>query len=130
MLGEIGRTDVWTRQIGPHIKRKVLPDVYAGMNAVVEKIFHTSSVGLIALATVIVVLQIAGVVSTCTAAISRIYGQKDRRTWKERTRISFGNCETSTRSLVAAWRLVPPQAIHGLRPEAMKGSPGSISPTA
>ena len=43
---------------------------------------------------------------------------------------SFGNCETSTRSLVAAWRLVPPQAIHGLRPEAMKGSPGSISPTA
>ena len=115
VLGEIGRTDVWTRQIGPHIKRKVLPDVYAGMNAVVEKIFHTSSVGLIALATVIVVLQLAGVVSTCTAAISGIYGQKDGRTWKERTPISFGISFVLTAALVGATLLgtAARTAVHG-----------------
>ena len=115
VLGEIGRTDVWTRQVGPHIKRKVLPDVYAGMNAVVEKIFHTSSLGLIALASVIVVLQIAGVVSTCTAAISRIYGQKDGRTWEERTPISFGISFVLTAALVGATLLgtAARTAVHG-----------------
>src|SRR5256885_13380547 len=50
LLGEIGRTDVWDRQIGPQIEPKVLPDVYAGIDATVQKIFHSSSGGLIALA--------------------------------------------------------------------------------
>jgi YihY family inner membrane protein len=115
VLGEIGRTDVWTRQIGPHLKRKVLPDVYAGLNQIVEKIFHTSSVGLIALATVIVLLQIAGVVSTCTAAISGIYGQKDDRSWKSRSPISFGIAFVLTAALLGATLLgtAARTAVHG-----------------
>ncbi|HEY2740618.1 MAG TPA: YihY/virulence factor BrkB family protein [Gaiellaceae bacterium] len=115
VLGEIGRTDVWTRQIGPHIRGKVLPDVYAGINEVVEKIFHTSSVGLIVLATVIAILQIAGVVSTCTAAISRIYGQKDDRSWKDRSPISFGISVVLTAALLGAILLgtAARTAVHG-----------------
>ena len=48
-------------------------------------------------------------------------------------RVSFsasGNADTSMRSLALARILVPPQAIHGLRPIANSGRPGIISPAA
>ena len=41
-----------------------------------------------------------------------------------------GTPPASTRSLEAARKFVPPQAMCGLRPMAKTGSPGPISPTA
>lgn len=115
VVGEIGRTDVWTNDVGPHIERKVLPDVYAGMNEVVEKIFSTSSIGLIVLATVIAVLQLAGVVRTCTRAIARIYGQSENRVWWRRYAISFGIAVALTGAILGAALLATAArtAVHG-----------------
>jgi len=115
VIGEIGRTDVWTQDVGPHIEGKVLPDVFAGMNEVAGKIFSTSSVGLIALATVIAVLQLAGVVRTCTRAITRIYGQKEQRIWWRRYAISLGIAVALTGAVLGAALLATAArtAVHG-----------------
>lgn len=115
VVGEIGRPDVWTRDVGPRIEPKVLPDVFAGMNEIVGKIFSTSSVGLIALATVIAVLQLAGVVRTCTRAIAHIYGQKEHRTWQRRYAISLGIAVALTGAIVGATLLATAArtAVHG-----------------
>jgi YihY family inner membrane protein len=115
VLGEIGRTDAWTQDVGPHIEKKVLPDVYAGMNQTVEKIFTTSSVGLIVLATLISVVQLAGVVRTCTRAITRIYGQTERRPWWRRYSISVGIAVALTGAILGAILLgtAARTAVHG-----------------
>jgi hypothetical protein len=58
---------------------------------------------------------------------------RDQRTAMRtgRSAISLaGNSETSNNSLLAACKFVPPQAIHGLRPIAMIGMLGIISPAA
>jgi YihY family inner membrane protein len=115
VVGEIGRTDVWTQDVAPHIQHKVLPDVYAGMNEVAEKIFSTSSVGLISLATAIAMLQLAGVVRTCTRAIARIYGQKENRIWWRRYAISLGIAVALTGAIIGAMLLATAArtAVHG-----------------
>jgi membrane protein len=90
VLGQIGRQDVWTTQIGPAIKPKVLPEVYAGIDATFQKIFHTSSIGLIAFAAFLTIWEISGVVRACMGALSRVYNTEDNRPWWIRFPISLG----------------------------------------
>jgi membrane protein len=102
VLGEIGRTDVWDQQIAPQIAPKVLPAVYAGIDATVQKIFHSSSTGLIAFATALTVWQMSGVVRVCMAGLARIYDEKDDRPWKVRFPLSLGLGVVLTVALVGA----------------------------
>ena len=70
-------------------------------------------------------------IGPCTVSRSTMSRGRDQRTAirTRRSEISLGgSCETSNISLLRACRLVPPQAIHGLRPIAMTGMPGIISP--
>ncbi|MDX6440533.1 MAG: rane protein [Gaiellaceae bacterium] len=115
VLGEIGRTDVWDQQIGPQIAPKVLPAVYAGLDATVQKIFHSSSAGLIAFASVLTIWQMSGVVRVCMAALARIYGDKDDRSWKIRSLLSIGIGFVLTLALVGAVLLATAakSAAHG-----------------
>src|SRR4051794_32338808 len=50
LLSAVGRHDVWTEQLAPHVQGRVLPDVYRGINQTVERIFAKSTLGLIAFA--------------------------------------------------------------------------------
>jgi uncharacterized BrkB/YihY/UPF0761 family membrane protein len=115
VLDEIGRTDVWDQQIAPQIAPKVLPAVYAGIDATVQKIFHSSSGGLIALAAALTIWEMSGVVRVCMAALSRIYGDEDDRPWKVRFSLSLGIGAVLTLALVAAVLLVTAakNAVHG-----------------
>jgi membrane protein len=85
LLGEIGREDVWTNQMAPHVEPKVLLPVFAGIDATVQKIFTSSSAGLIALAVVVTVWMMAGVVRVTSYAVDRIYETKENRPWHVRT---------------------------------------------
>ena len=102
ILGDIGRTDVWTKQVGPEIEPKILPAVYNGLDATFEKIFHTSSVGLIAVAAFITVWEISGVVRACMGALSRVYDSDDDRPWWVRFPISVALGLGLTAALVGA----------------------------
>jgi membrane protein len=90
ILGALGREDVWTKQIGPQLKPKVLPEVYAGIDATFQKIFEASSYGLIVFAAVVCVWEISGAVRACMGALSRIYDAEDTRPWWIRFPISLG----------------------------------------
>jgi membrane protein len=115
VLGEIGRTDVWDQQIGPQIAPKVLPAVYAGIDATVQKIFHSSSGGLIAFAAIVTIWEMSGVVRVCMAALSRIYDDEDERPWKTRFPLSLGIGVVLTLALVGAVLLATAakSAVHG-----------------
>jgi membrane protein len=115
LLGEIGRTDVWDQQIGPQIAPKVLPAVYAGIDATVQKIFHSSSGGLIAFAAAVTIFEMSSVVRVCMAALSRIYGDKDDRPWKVRFSLSLAIGVVLTLALVGAVLLgtAAKSAVHG-----------------
>jgi len=115
VLGEIGRTDVWDQQIAPQIAPKVLPAVYAGIDTTVQKIFSSSSAGLIAFASVLTVWQMSRVVRACMSALSRIYGDEDDRPWRVRVPLSLAIGVVLTVALVGAVLLATAAkgAVHG-----------------
>src|SRR5919197_413444 len=81
VLGEIGRRDVWTKHVGPAIEPKLLPQVYRGIDATFQKVFHTSSAALIAFAAALTIWEISGAARGCMGALSRIYDTDDTRPW-------------------------------------------------
>ncbi|MBV8064443.1 MAG: YihY/virulence factor BrkB family protein [Actinobacteria bacterium] len=115
VLGKIGREDVWTNQVAPKIESKVLFDVFAGINETFEKIFHTSSVGLIVFAAVLTVWEISGVVRACMGALSQVYGHDEDRPWWIRLPISIGISIAFTAALLGAILLgtAASSAVHG-----------------
>jgi len=102
ILGAAGREDVWTKQMAPHIKPKVLPEVFSGVNSTVEKIFHSSSAGLIAFAAVVAIWEVGGLVRTCMNAIATIYEEKDTRSLRVRYPLSLGIAVVMTAGIVGA----------------------------
>jgi len=106
VLGETGNQDVWKNQIATQIQPKVLPDVYRGIQATVDKIFSSSSAGLIAFATVLALWQVSGAVRACMSALSKIYGTKDERPWYVRFPLSIGIAIVVLAALVGAAFLI------------------------
>lgn len=102
LLGETGQEHVWTRQIAPQIHPKVLHEVYAGIQATVQKIFSSSSWGLIVFASLLAVWEVSGTVRACMSALSKVYGTKDDRSWYVRFPLSIGIATVITIALVAA----------------------------
>jgi membrane protein len=115
ILGQIGHQDVWTKHIGPQIKPKVLPQVYSGIDATFEKIFQTSSHGLVALAALLTVWEIAVGVRTCMEAFSRIYDTKDTRPTWLRVLLSLGISAAMSAALVGSILLATAarSGVHG-----------------
>lgn len=115
VLGAIGRQDVWDTQIGPQIAPKVLPQVYAGIDGTVQKIFTSSSGGLIAFAAVIAIWEMSGVVRAIMGAVAKVYDTDDDRSWKARFPISIAIGIVLTASIVGAILLgtAARTAVHG-----------------
>lgn len=115
LLGQLGRQDVWTNQIGPQLEPKVLPEVYAAIDATFQKIFATSSVGIIAFALLLTVWEVSSGVRACMAALSRIYESPDDRPFSRRLAISIALAAALTVALVGTLLLATAArtAVHG-----------------
>jgi uncharacterized BrkB/YihY/UPF0761 family membrane protein len=72
VLGTIGRTDVWDQQIAPQLEKRLLPDVYAGVNETAQRIFAHDSIGLIAFAAALALWGVSRAVRACMNALTRI----------------------------------------------------------
>jgi uncharacterized BrkB/YihY/UPF0761 family membrane protein len=68
LLGEFGAENIWNDQIAPQIVPKVLPEVFGGIDATVQKVFGSSSSGLIAVAVLLSVWEVSGVVGAGQSA--------------------------------------------------------------
>jgi membrane protein len=115
VLGAFGRRDVWTNQIAPQILPKVLFPVFAGIDATVEKIFRSSSAGLIAFAAVLTIWEMSGVVRAFMGAMAQIYEDEDNRPWWIRFPISIAIALVLTCGIVGALLLATAArtAVHG-----------------
>lgn len=115
VLGQIGRSDVWTSELGPQIEPKVLPQVYAGIDATFRKIFGTSSYWLIAFAALVTIWEISGAVRACMGALARVYESEEDRPWWVRFPISIGVAVAVTGALLGSVLLATAarSAVHG-----------------
>jgi membrane protein len=113
--GELAQQHVWTKQVAPQIAPKVLPAVFAGMNATVQKVFASSSTGLITAASLLAIWEVSGAIRACMSAFSRIYGTEDDRPWYIRFPVSIAIAVAVLASLVASAFLILGlrHAVHG-----------------
>jgi membrane protein len=79
LLGALGLQDTWRNSIAPAIKPKVLPQVFDGINASVEKIFSSSSAGLIVFATVLTIWDLSIGMSAVMRALNRVHDVEEDR---------------------------------------------------
>jgi membrane protein len=116
VAGELGRKDLWTKQLAPHLKGRVLPDVYAGINQTVDHILAANSPGLIVFAALLSVWEVSGSVRGVTGALNRVYESRETRPWKLRFPISLALATVIIVALVSAILLVMALggAVHGV----------------
>jgi len=90
VLAAAGRQDVWQNTLGPAISDKVLVGVFVGVQQIVNRVFASSSAGLLALASALAVWEVSGIVRASMGALDRIYETKETRPWWIRFPLSFG----------------------------------------
>ena len=90
LLGASHQEQLWRQTIGPAIKPKVLPEVFAGINQTVNTVFSSSTAGLLALATALAVWEVSGIVRAGIGALDEIYETPETRPLWIRFPLSFG----------------------------------------
>ena len=93
MLGILGATHqerLWRSTIAPEIKPKVLPHVFAGIDQTVNRVFSSSTVGLLAFAAALAVWEVSGIVRAAIGALDEIYETPETRPFWVRFPLSFG----------------------------------------
>jgi len=106
LLGAVGRRDVWTNHIAPALKSRLDPAVFHAIDHAVQKIFASSSVGLIILSSLLTVWFVSGGVRGIMGAINRIYEVKDDRPFWVRWPLSLGLALCVVAGVVGATLLV------------------------
>ena len=82
MLGILGAThqqQLWEDTIAPQIEPKVLPDVFAGINETVNRVFSSSSAGLLVVAAALAIWEVSGIIRASIGALNEIYETPESR---------------------------------------------------
>jgi membrane protein len=90
ILGATHQQQLWRQTIGPAIKPKVLPDVYAGIDQTVHRVFSSSTAGLLALAAALAVWEVSGILRAGIGALDEIYETPETRPFWVRFPLSWG----------------------------------------
>ena len=88
LLGALGLRETWTNSIAPAIKPKVLPAVYDGINASADKIFSSSSAGLIAFAALLTVWDLSLGMSAVMRVLNHVHDVEEDRSAFRRAAIA------------------------------------------
>jgi membrane protein len=89
LLSALGLEDVWSNSVAPAVQAHVTGSVYAAINFSVEKIFSSSTAGLIAFAAALLVWDMTWAVSTVMVALNEIHGVEERRSWARRVLVAL-----------------------------------------
>jgi membrane protein len=93
MLGILGAShqqQLWHKTIAPVIRPRVLPHVFDGINQTVDKVFSSSTAGLLALASALAVWEVSGIIRAAIGALDEIYETPETRPFWVRFPISYG----------------------------------------
>ena len=106
LLGALGLQDTWHNSIAPAIKPKVLPEVYAGINASVEKILSSGTAGLIAFAAALTVWDLSLGMSAIMRALNHVHDVEEDRSTARRAAIAVGLAVCVGACVIAAMLLL------------------------
>jgi len=106
ILGAFQQEQLWKKTIGPQIEPKVLPDVYAGIDQTVHKVFSSSTAGLLALASALAVWEVSGILRAAIGALDEIYETREERPFWVRFPLSFGLAVLVLASLLGAIAII------------------------
>ena len=90
ILGASHQQQLWHETIGPAIEPKVLPRVFDGIDQTVNKVFSSSTAGLLALASALAVWEVSGIIRAGIGALDEIYETPEPRPFWVRFPVSFG----------------------------------------
>lgn len=90
LLGASHQQQLWRKTIGPAIEPKVLPHVFAGIDQTVNRVFSSSTAGLLALAAALAVWEVSGIVRAGIGALDEIYETPEPRPFWIRFPLSWG----------------------------------------
>jgi uncharacterized BrkB/YihY/UPF0761 family membrane protein len=79
ILGASHQQQLWRRTIGPAIEPKVLPHVFDGIDQIVNRVFASSTAGLLALASALAVWEVSGIIRAGIGALDEIYEAPEPR---------------------------------------------------
>jgi len=93
MLGILGAShqqELWRKTIGPEIEPRVLPHVFDGIDQTVQRVFSSSSAGLLALASALAIWEVSAIIRAAIVALDEIYETPETRPFWVRIPISLG----------------------------------------
>ena len=90
ILGAANEEQLWRKTIGPAIEPKVLPQVFDGIDQTVNRVFSSSTAGLLALATALAVWEVSGIIRAGIGALDEIYETQEPRPFWIRFPLSLG----------------------------------------
>lgn len=117
LLAAVGERHVWEKTIFPSIQSNVQPATAHAIDVAGERIFSTSSAGLIVFASLLTLWYVSGSVRGVMSSTNAIYGCEETRSWKQRYPTSIGLAAGITLCLVGAILVVlvaPALARHGV----------------
>ena len=116
LLGAVGERRVWKETIFPIIQSHVEAATAHAIDVAAEKIFSTSSTGLIVFASLMTLWYVSGSVRGVMSSTNAVYGCEETRSWKQRYPTSLGLAAAITLCVVGAILVVlvaPALARHG-----------------
>lgn len=82
LLGALGLEDVWTDSIAPEIRDRVTAPVFTAIDFSVDRIFGSSSGGLIAFASLLLLWEMSRGVRMIMVAFNEIHEVEEHRSWR------------------------------------------------
>jgi len=79
LLGAFGLEDTWHESIAPELRKKLQPEVFRAVDSVVTKILESPSIGLILLASALLLWELVRGVRAVSRALNTIHGVEDQR---------------------------------------------------
>ena len=90
ILGASHQQQLWRQTIGPALEPKVLPHVFDGIDQTVNRVFSSSTAGLLAVAAALAVWEVSGIVRAGIGALDEIYETPETRPFWVRFPLSWG----------------------------------------
>jgi membrane protein len=106
LLGALGLEDVWTDSIAPEIQERATAPVFTAIDFSVDRIFASSSAGLIAFASLLLLWELSRAVRVIMVAFNEIHEVEEHRSWRRLLAATVGLAIAIGLALVASMLVV------------------------
>jgi membrane protein len=90
VLDVTGLESVWRDHVAPAIEPKLLPQVYAGIDATAERIFQAGGWSVVIGGSALAIWDVGSAVRACAGGLNRIYDAQEKRPFWIRLPLSLG----------------------------------------